>query len=177
MQRQILTVVLTALLVLGSVSCTRSDDTEPAPARPETPVQSTTEEVRPVAPDFTLKEITGITRKLSDYEGQPVLLVFTTTWCPYCKKQIPELKKIHETYAGDDFTLLAVYVQESPKRVSAFIKERELPYPILLDPEGKIARQYNVRGVPTHVLVGRDGTIICYNCPELEGKIKEALKK
>ena len=47
------------------------------------------------APNFSLKDLTGKTVNFKAYKGRNVLLVFTTTWCPYCKREIPELKKLH----------------------------------------------------------------------------------
>jgi peroxiredoxin len=129
------------------------------------------------APDFSLQDITGKTWHLSDHRGKVVLLDFTTTWCPWCLKDIPNLKKIYERYRNPEFEFVSIYIQESQKKVSSFAGKHALPYKVLLDPEGKAARSYGVRGVPTKVIVGRDGTIACWMCDDVEGFLEKMLKK
>lgn len=129
------------------------------------------------APDFSLQDVTGKTWRLSDHHGKVVLLDFTTTWCPWCIKDIPNLKKVYERYGKKDFEFVAIYIQESQKKVSSFSAKHKLPYKILLDPEGKAARNYGVRGVPTKVIVGRDGTVACWMCNDAEGVLEKMLKK
>jgi len=120
------------------------------------------------APDFSLKDLDGKTHNLSDYAGKTVLLNFTTTWCPYCLKDIPYLKKIYRDYQDKGFVLLAIYIQESDRKVSSFAKKQELPYTVLLDTDGRIARTFGVRGVPTKVLVNKEGTVLCRACRSLD---------
>lgn len=119
------------------------------------------------APDFSLKDLSGRTVHFKNYKGRNVLLVFTTTWCPYCKREIPELKKLHETYRGK-LDIVAIYINESQRKVDAFVKAYEIPYTVLLDPEAEVANTYGVIGVPTRVLVGADGKIYCWMCRSLD---------
>ncbi|MEN6472987.1 MAG: TlpA disulfide reductase family protein [Syntrophaceae bacterium] len=119
------------------------------------------------APDFTLKDLYGRTVNFKAYQGRNVLLVFTTTWCPYCKKEIAELKQFHKTYKGK-LDIVAVYVNESTRKVFGFVREYKIPYTVLVDPEGAVARTYGIIGVPTRVLVGRDGTMLCWMCRSLD---------
>jgi len=129
------------------------------------------------APDFSLQDITGRTWQLADYRGKVVLLNFTTTWCPWCLKDIPTLKKVYERYRSQEFEFVSIYIQESQKKVSSFAAKHKLPYRVLLDPEGKAARSYGVRGVPTKVIVGRNGTVACWMCEDTEGVLERMLKK
>jgi peroxiredoxin len=131
----------------------------------------------PTAPDFTLKDLSGKTLSLKDYRGKVVLLDFTTTWCPYCRYDIPKLKKLYEANKGKDFELLAIYINESPKKVSSFASQYTLTYPVLLDTDASVARDYGIKGVPTKVVVRKDGTISCLQCTDAEGKINEILKE
>jgi len=121
-----------------------------------------------LAPDFTLSDIKGNKVSLSDLKGHVVLVVFTTTWCPYCKREIPGLKKMYETYSQKGLEIVAVYIQESQQKVSAFASAYKLPYTILLDTSGMVARAYGIRGVPTKVLIGKDGIIYCRACRSLD---------
>jgi peroxiredoxin len=129
------------------------------------------------APDFSLQDITGKTWRLSDYRGKLVFMDFTTTWCPWCLRDIPILKKIYDQYRGQDFVFLSIYIQESQRKVASFAGKHALPYAVLLDTEGKVARIYNIRGVPTKVIVARDGTIACWMCSDVEGFLGRMLKK
>ena len=130
-----------------------------------------------VAPDFSLKDLNGVAHSLNNYKGKVVFLNFTTTWCPYCKKELPNLKKMYSENKDKGFEIIAIYLRESQQKVSSFASDHDLPYKILLDTDGAIARTYGVRGVPTHVLVGRDGKVYCYACPNLESILGELLKE
>ena len=133
------------------------------------------ETIEVTAPDFNLKDLAGKTHFLSDYNGKTVLLIFTTTWCPYCIKDIPNLKKIYNGYQDKGFELVAVYIQESDKKVASFVKKYELPYTILLDTDGTVAQSYGVRGVPTKILLDKKGKILCRACRTLEVMLEKEL--
>ena len=130
----------------------------------------------PLAPDFILQDLTGKARTLKEFRGKVVLLNFTTTWCPYCKKDIPNLKKLHASMKGKDFELVSIFVNESPKRVALFAEKYALPYTVLVDSEATVARSYGVRGVPMKVVVDRKGAVGCYQCDSAEDKVVELLK-
>jgi cytochrome oxidase Cu insertion factor (SCO1/SenC/PrrC family) len=83
----------------------------------ETGIQKiSTNQAAPLAPNFTLKDLSGKNISLKDYRGKIVLLNFTTTWCPYCKKDIPNLKKLYTSMKGKDFALISIYVAESDRK-------------------------------------------------------------
>jgi len=133
------------------------------------------ETIEVTAPDFNLKDLAGKTHSLSDYNGKTVLLNFTTTWCPYCIKDIPNLKKIYNGYQDKGFELIAVYIQESDKKVASFVKKHDLPYRVLLDTKGTAAQLYGVRGVPTKVLIDKNGKILCRACRTLKVMLEKEL--
>jgi thiol-disulfide isomerase/thioredoxin len=68
------------------------------------------------APDFKLLSVSGQVWRFNEYRGKIILLNFTTTWCPYCLKDIPFLKKLHARYKDRGFEFASIYVQESRKR-------------------------------------------------------------
>ncbi|MCX6357733.1 MAG: TlpA disulfide reductase family protein [Candidatus Aureabacteria bacterium] len=127
------------------------------------------------AADFTLKDLKGTEVGLSKLKGKAVLLVFSTTWCPHCRTEVPELKKFHERYKEKGLEILMVDIQESEKRVAAFVEKYGIPYRVLLDTDGSVANKYRVRGVPCLFLVGKDGTIICRECRQVEPLIEREL--
>ena len=112
------------------------------------------------APDFTLKDLSATSVSLSDFSGKKgVFLIFTTTWCPHCVTVIPDLKNIYNSHKDKNLQMLAVYIKETNSNVSEFKLKHNITYKILLDSEAAIASLYNVKGVPTFVLVDKNGLI------------------
>ncbi len=112
------------------------------------------------APDFSLKDLNGGSFQLSAQRGKPVLLIFLTTWCPTCRTEIPHYKSIHETYSRRGLEVVSINIQEQKERVSRFAKNYRLPYKTLLDETGDVAGTYGVVGVPTMILIDKDGMIL-----------------
>lgn len=128
-----------------------------------------------IAPDFRLKDLTGQTVQLSNYRGVPLLLVFSTTWCPNCKTDVPKVNEIYRKYSNKGLIVLMIDIMEPFDRVLNFVRKRRVQVPVLLDPDGKVADAFGVVGVPTKVLVDRKGKIICWNCRTLEAKLKQLM--
>jgi peroxiredoxin len=129
------------------------------------------------APDFKLKDLQGEKFKLSDQKGkQPVLLIFTTTWCSSCQEKIPRLKDIYGSYSKKGLVMVNIDIQESQDKVSRFAGIYNIPYRVLLDETAEVAKSYGVRGVPTMVLIDRKGMIVCRQCSSVEPLLDKMLK-
>jgi cytochrome c biogenesis protein CcmG/thiol:disulfide interchange protein DsbE len=128
-----------------------------------------------IAPDFRLKDLTGQTVQLSKYRGVPVLLVFSTTWCPNCKTDVPKVNEIYKNYRSKGLVVFTIDIMEPFDRVLNFVRKRRVQVPVLLDGDGKVADAFGVVGVPTKVLVDPRGKIICWNCRTLEEKLKQLM--
>lgn len=114
------------------------------------------------APDFTLPDLQGRPVSLGEYTGQVVLLNFWATWCKDCAKEMPEFEKLYQAHKGKGLSILAIALdKEGRPAVETFLQNEhlELTYPILLDPEGSVARSYRLSWVPVTVVMGRDGKI------------------
>ena len=113
-------------------------------------------------PAFTLADLDGRPQSLKAYEGKLVLLHFWATWCPYCRKEIPKLKRIHEELASRGVVILAVSVDDDLDRLRGFVSENPLPYAVLPDVKTQfsLAGDYDVSGVPVTYLVDRDGRLL-----------------
>jgi peroxiredoxin len=129
------------------------------------------------APDFALKDLQGRNFKLSDHKGKPVLLIFGTTWCYYCRDEIPRFKKIYAGYAKKGLVIVNIDIQESRDRVSRFADKYELPYKVLLDETADVAENYGVRGVPTMFLIDKQGMIVCRKCPSVEPMLEKMFQE
>jgi len=124
------------------------------------------------APDFRLKDLKGQDIRLADLKGRPVLLVFGTTWCPYCTEEIPRIREIHSRGRAANLEVLNIFVNEAEKKVAGYAARHGLPFTVLPDPDGKVAQLYQVRGVPMLVLLDRQGNILCIQCRNLESLLK-----
>lgn len=113
-----------------------------------------------VAPDFTLKDLKGTQVTLKNFKGRVVFLNFWATWCPPCRREMPSMERLYKQLKDRDFTMLAVDMQESEKRVRAFISEFSLSFPALLDLNGDISSLYGIVGLPTTYIIDREGKII-----------------
>ena len=114
------------------------------------------------APDFTLLSLAGPSVSLHQQQGKVVLVNFWTTWCPPCREEMPALQRAHERLADQGLVVLGVnWTQEDNLAdVEAFVQEFGLTFPILLDSDGLVNKDlYQVLGLPTSVLIGRDGTV------------------
>ncbi len=96
--------------------------------------------------------------RLSELRGKPVLLNFWATWCPPCRKEVPDLQKFHEQY-GDKITLLGINFGEEAQDVRAFMKRYAATYPTLMDANGKVFVLYQLTGLPTSFWVDQQGIV------------------
>lgn len=111
-----------------------------------------------LAPEFTLITTTGEQLQLSSQLGQPVVLNFWASWCPPCRAEIPYFEKASVKYNG----LAAIWgidQGEPPSVVTDFGAAMGVTYPLLLDQDSAINRQYGIAALPTTVFVGADGVI------------------
>ena len=130
------------------------------------------------APDFVLTDLNGQKLRLSDHKGKrPVLLIFSTTWCTFCKAEIPHFKSLYASYAKQGLEIVNIDIQESKEKVAKFVAKNELPYRTLLDEDGTVSGVYKVRGVPTMVLVDKNGMIVCHQCRSVDTLLKTMIKK
>jgi peroxiredoxin len=115
------------------------------------------------APDFLLQTLDGETIRLSELHGRPLLVNFWATWCGPCRAEMPELVLSYLEHADAGFIVLAVNQREANARVQPFVDEFELPFPILMDRDGEVARTWRVggpmQGLPSTYFIGRDGVV------------------
>jgi len=126
---------------------------------PTKPATSDIPEVGAIASNFTLLDLNGAKVHLDDYRGKVVLLNFWATWCPPCQQEIPMFVEVYEELKDQDFVILAVSMGESKEKVSSFVAEKGMTFPVLLDSNKHVARRYLVRAIPTSVVIDRDGVV------------------
>ncbi len=111
------------------------------------------------APDFTLTDLDGRQVKLSSLRGQVVLLDFWATWCIPCRDALPKTLAIHKKYGGKGLSVLTL-PEEDAEQTKIFLKEQGLEgLPCLPDTDQKVRQQYNVKALPTFVIVDGKGKV------------------
>ncbi|MDF1511411.1 TlpA disulfide reductase family protein [Robertmurraya sp. DFI.2.37] len=114
-------------------------------------------EVGSKAPDFELPTLDGQMIRLSDLKGKKIMVNFWTTWCPPCKAEMPDMQKFY-TEEGNQIKILAVNI-DTDYDVAGFVKEMKINFPILLDNDEKVMKQYRILTIPTTFFIDESGTI------------------
>ena len=114
--------------------------------------------------DFELKDMEGKTVRLGDYRGKTVVINFWATWCPPCKNEMPDLGLLDkELKQSGQAVFLAVNMtdgkRETKGRVEKFVKENGLGMRVLLDTGGTAAKLFNIRWLPTTVVIDGKGIL------------------
>ncbi len=115
----------------------------------------------PKVPDLTLSVIDGRRIRLTALQGQPVLVSFWASDCRACLEEMPALQALYTEFAPQGLHLLAVAMPyDPPSRVLSLARERQIPYPVILDPDGAVTRAFgSVSLIPRHFLIDAKGRI------------------
>ena len=113
-----------------------------------------------IPPDFKLKDLQGREVSLKSYRGKVVLLNFWATWCPSCRKEIPSMVKLYESYKNKGLEIIGINLDKLDKSgIEKFSLEYNINFPILLDPTGKTAALYGITALPATFILDRNGKI------------------
>lgn len=116
---------------------------------------------REKAPDFGYTLLDGSTGRTEALRGKVLLVNFWATTCAVCVAEMPRLVATHEKYRARGFETLAVAMQyDPPASVSMYAESRRLPFGVVIDNTGEIAKRYGpVKGTPTTFLIDKQGAI------------------
>ena len=136
---------------------------------------------RKPAPQFALKDSSGKTIELKDYQGKVVLVDFWATWCTGCKMEIPWFSEFQKTYGAKGFVAIGVSMDEGGWSVlRPFLTKTLIPYPVLLG-DGPTAHRFGIQGMPDTFLIDRQGRLAAayltglVDKDNIEGNIKSLL--
>jgi peroxiredoxin len=109
--------------------------------------------------DFTLTDLQGKNWTLHDLRGKVVLVNFWATWCPPCRKEMPDLNALYQQFKDEGLVVLAIS-DEDANKVKPFLAERPVNYPILLDPGRKVNEIFHIDGIPKSFVYDREGKLV-----------------
>ena len=147
----ILVFLIAAVFVMG---CSSSDS-----GKAQSAAQTTT--TGTYSPTFAVKDLDGNVRTYEEFKGKgPIVLNFWGTWCPPCRREIPDLKKIYTEYKDRGLQLVGLAVQDTPEKVRQFAENNSVDW-VMLMADTKAAESFRIgNGVPVTIFIDRDGNEI-----------------
>jgi len=160
------------LLALAAAVLLATAATAPAP-------MSAQQASEPTFPDLEFVGSEGGSVRLSELKGNVVLLNVWATWCGPCKKELPVVQKMYDTYSDRNFVVVSVNVDADRKRVDPFVKQFNISLPVYFAaPED--AGPLTAMGIPSTFILGPDRTLIdraVGYSPEWEDRWKKVVEK
>jgi peroxiredoxin len=117
------------------------------------------DDARRESADFTLTDLHGQKWSLQELRGKVVLVNFWATWCPPCRKEMPDLEAIYERFHDRGLVILAIS-DETETKVAPFISKIKITYPVMLDPGRKVNELFQVDGIPKSFVYDRNGKLV-----------------
>jgi cytochrome c biogenesis protein CcmG, thiol:disulfide interchange protein DsbE len=112
------------------------------------------------APVFDLRDDRGAPVSLARYRGQIVVMNLWASWCPPCRAEMPDLQTVAGEYARRGVVVIGVNQGESAQRAAAFARSLGIAFPIWIDDGQQYGRVYAALGLPTTVVIDRNGTVV-----------------
>ena len=119
-------------------------------------------EVGDQVPDYQALDLQGREISFADHQGEVVLVNVWATWCGPCRVEMPSIQSSYRRFRDRGFSVLAISIDAGPgssDKVTDFVEELGLEFPVLLDPEARITRVLQTVGVPETFVLDRDGRI------------------
>ena len=131
------------------------------------------------APALTFTTIEGQQIRLSDLRGKVVLIHFWATSCGICLEEMPDLIQTYQQFRKRGFEVIAVAMHyDQPGDIKAYVRKQGLPFPVVFDQDGKLAREFDqVGATPTTFLIDASGRRISKTVGIIDfGKLRAFLK-
>jgi thiol-disulfide isomerase/thioredoxin len=111
------------------------------------------------APKFQLGSMAGKTVSIDQYKGQVVMINFWASWCGPCRQEMPILEKLYGKYKPMGFTMVGINVEPDSQLAVNWLKETPVTFPILFDTKSEVSKLYKVAGMPSTVIIDRQGNL------------------
>jgi len=128
--------------------------------QPQTPASAASTNVGSQMPAYEAKTLDGGTFDLASERGSVIFLNLWATWCGPCKIEVPELQRLHNQYGARGFKVVGVSLDDNPEVVQEFIKQYQITYPVVFDPDQKAANVFQTSMIPTSLVINRKGKIV-----------------
>ena len=133
-------------------------------------------------PEFSVTDLNGNPISLQDYREKVVLLDFWAVWCGFCTLEMPNIKKVYDTYKDEGFDVIGISLDTKASELQDYIKENDIQWRQIYTGgkrDDPLLQQYNITGVPTQWLLDRDGKLITHKArgDALEQLVADALKE
>ena len=112
------------------------------------------------ASNASLYDMDGQEVRIADYKGKSVILLFWATWCPYCRESLPIANGLYPEMKESGIQLFGVNIQESVQQITQYINAHPVDFPILRDKDGSCAHSYGIVGIPTYILINKEGRVV-----------------
>jgi peroxiredoxin len=109
--------------------------------------------------DFTLRDVQGQEWSLKSLRGKVVLVNFWATWCPPCRRELPDLSVLYERFRDHGFLILAI-TDEEVSKVKPFLAQQKVSYPVLFDLGHKVKDLFGIDGIPQSLVYDREGHLM-----------------
>jgi peroxiredoxin len=109
--------------------------------------------------EFTLSDLKGQKWALRDLRGKVVLVNFWATWCPPCRREMPDMQALYQRFSPRGLVILAISFEDA-STLQQFNAAQKYSYPILLDPGSTVYKRFNLEGVPETFVYSRDGKLV-----------------
>jgi thiol-disulfide isomerase/thioredoxin len=165
------------LFGIGIIGCKKNEKVQPI-NKTNPPIEN--KESAGLAPNFDLTSTDGKNVKLSDFRGKVVIVDFWATWCPPCRKGIPDLIELQNEFK-DKLVVIGVSLDQDTKPdVVPFIKKYGINYPVVYGTNQVIMDYGSINAIPTSFVINKEGKIVDKHIglvpkSDLETKIKEIL--
>ena len=127
------------------------------------------------APDFNLKDQYRVVHSLENYKGKVIFLNFWATWCPPCKKEMPDVESIYKEYGENKKDVIILGINsEKENEVKKFLKDKGYTFPTLIDENSEVMRKYFIQAFPTSFVIDKEGNVYGY---VMGGLTKEQIKQ
>jgi DsbE subfamily thiol:disulfide oxidoreductase len=111
------------------------------------------------APTFTLTDLHGKNWRLADLQGKVVFLNFWATWCQPCLQEMPSMAALNQRMPEETFQMLTVLYNDRPEIAQNLVRKLGVAFPVLVDANGIVARQYGLTGVPETYIIDPQGIL------------------
>lgn len=153
---------------------------------PESKIIAGLVEINPEIPMQTIRLSTFEGQTINvpkDYKGKALLVNFWATWCPHCVEEIPSMNRALQALDTERFAMISISYKDTQEIMSDFVKKVQVDFPILMDYDGTVSKQWNVFAYPSSFLIDANGMIhysinagAIWDAPEMLEKLAEVME-